>query len=59
MNDKVEIDLDAIPQEKVDLLCAALLPGILEHFKDPENQRRFAEWQKERAEKRHALKSSP
>lgn len=48
--EKVEIDLDAVPQEKLDLLCVALLPDILEHFKDPENQNRFAEWQKGRAE---------
>ncbi len=47
-NNRVEIDLETVPKTKMDLLCAALLPAILEHFKDPENQRRFEQWQKER-----------
>ena len=48
----VKINYQSIPGIVKLLLTSDAIPGLQEHFKNPENQRRFKEWQKEKQEKK-------
>lgn len=44
--DRVEIDVSRIPVIEVKNLCRTLLNAAERFYGDPENRRRFEEWQK-------------
>lgn len=44
----VKIDHRSIPRFTRVLLASDAIPGLQEHFSNPENQRRFKEWQEAR-----------
>lgn len=46
----VKINYQNIPEIEKLLWSGDAIPGLKEHFNDPENQRRFEEWQKRRQE---------
>ncbi len=45
---EIKIKWDSVPKIAKHLLGASAVGGLKEHFSDPENQRRFAERQRER-----------
>lgn len=50
MNTKINIDCSQISELEKRLLASSLLEDLIKHFEDPENQKRFKEWQKQRRE---------
>lgn len=44
----VKIDVSKISEVDRMLLGRAALPGLIEHYNNPENRKRFRAWQKER-----------
>lgn len=49
----IKINPEEISKVDMQLLCMTFLDEIKEFYKDPENQRKFEEWEKQRKEKRH------
>lgn len=45
-----KINLQSIPKIEKFLLASDAIPGLIEHFNNPENKRRFKEWQARRQE---------
>ena len=50
---EINIDVKKIPAPVMESLGRGLLKNIREYFKNPENQRAFEEWQRERGEAGH------
>ena len=48
---EVKIDCSKINEVTKRLIGSSLYDDLIKHFNDPENQRRFEEWKKERSEK--------
>ena len=48
--DKVKIDVSRIPAIEVKILSRTLLEAVERFYSDPENCRRFEEWQKSKKE---------
>lgn len=48
----IHIQTEKIPEIELILLSASVLNGVMEHFNNPENQRRFKEWQEKRKKTR-------
>lgn len=42
----IHIDVSQIPKIEMDVLCATILEAAQKFYEDPENRRRFEEWQK-------------
>lgn len=42
------IDTTLIPAVEVQVLCATVLDAVNRFYEDPENQKRFQEWQQRR-----------
>lgn len=52
----VKIHWESVPKMSKHLLGASAYPGLVEHFNNPENQRRFEQWQKERGKQTKCVK---
>lgn len=48
MNTKIKIDCSQISELSKRLLASSLMDDLIKHFNDPENQKKFKEWKKER-----------
>lgn len=48
MNTKINIDCSHISELEKRLLASSLMDDLIKHFNDPENQKRFKEWQKQK-----------
>lgn len=51
------INPSKIPAVELRCLCATLANAVEAYFSDPEHQRQFEEWQKERSKEELCLKS--
>lgn len=49
MNTDIKIDCSKMSNLTKQLLGSSVFADLVEHFNNPENQRRFEEWKKERA----------
>ena len=52
--DKVKIEVSRIPAIEVKILSRTLLEAVERFYSDPENCRRFEEWQKSKEMKGHS-----
>ena len=53
----VKICPPKIPAVEVRVLCATVLDSVSAFYQDPENQRRFEQWKREKEVKEKCLKS--
>ncbi len=54
MNTDIKIDCSKMSNLTKQLLGSSVFADLVEHFNNPENQRRFEEWKKERAKMQKA-----
>lgn len=54
MNTDLKIDCSKMSNLTKQLLGSSVFADLVEHFNNPENQRRFEEWKKERAKMQKA-----
>lgn len=52
MNLGINIDFDQMSNLTRQLIGSSAYAGLVEHFNNPENQRRFQEWKREREKKK-------
>jgi hypothetical protein len=53
----VKICPNLIPAVDARVLCATVLDSVEKFYQNPENQRRFEQWKREKEEKTKCLKS--
>ena len=53
----VKICPNSIPAVDARVLCATVLDSVEKFYQNPENQRRFEQWKREKEEKTKCLKS--
>ncbi len=53
----VKICPPEIPAVELRVLCATVLDSVEQFYRNPENQRRFEQWKREKEEKTKCLKS--
>lgn len=53
---EIKFDFSKVSDMTKRLLGSSLYKDLIEHFKNPENQRKFEEWKKERKKERGAAK---
>ena len=53
----VKICPNLIPAVDARVLCATVLDSVEQFYRNPENQRRFEQWKREKEEKTKCLKS--
>ena len=46
-----------IPAVELRVLCATVLDSVEQFYRNPENQRRFEQWKREKEDKEKCLKS--
>ena len=51
----VQIDIKKIPEADTNVMARGLLATIAAYFEDPENMRRFKEWERKQEEKLHSV----
>lgn len=58
MHEPVKIDLNKVPPAEMRVLCETLLEAAKRFYDDPENRRKYEEWQAERKEQEASHKGN-
>ena len=51
----IQININAIPESDINVMARGLLASITAFYEDPENMRRFQEWERQQEEKLHSV----
>ncbi|MDD7390035.1 MAG: hypothetical protein PUG60_10400 [Lachnospiraceae bacterium] len=53
----VQININAIPEADMNVMARGLLASITAFYEDPENMRRFQEWERQQEEKNRKIET--
>ncbi len=46
-----QIDINKVPESDLNVMARSLITSVTAFFEDPENQRKFEEWQRQQKQK--------